>query len=171
MVGRAIDAWERLEEQLARLALFLQGIPIGPQTLAAHGKANGIFKERLAATRKAGEHFFIGHPDQQKEGEFADLMTSIDELSIKRHRIAHGHGMQVTEFNVEHHAEEMKAGVTTFTGTFVWRWGPAFYSMEKLRAGVPGFASWDIDQWREEFVAAQDAIGVFADSLPPPASP
>lgn len=163
-VALAIDAWERLEAELARLSIALRGTAETPENLSEYGKSYRRFGDRMAATRAAAESYFVKFPDQHKEGQFAELMASTETLAILRHRVAHGHLTQSTP--PIRTADLFKDGEpVTLEFKFQHRWGAPFYSMDSLRFDFKGAPSWEIDNWRQKFFEQHGKVQAFRKSL------
>jgi hypothetical protein len=135
-VGKAIHAWEGLEEALANLALKMSGIAESPDNLAAFGRRNRTFTERIAALTFASTSYFVRHHNQAIEGTFLRLIQSVENMAIERHRIAHGHISMAGEFNIP-----TGSGVTVVTARAFYRWAAPFYSMGNLRTDPFGKGS------------------------------
>lgn len=162
-VGRAIHAWEGLEEELAQLYLLFAGLPYSPDTLAAFGKANRKFHERMIALGRAAEIHFVRHPNQQIEGDFKELLGSILELAIERHRIAHGHITMMAEVQLppDHH------GYFEVSAHMLYRWGSPFYAADNLRTDPFGVGASQIDAWHDAFSTAHNKVYAFIERLWP----
>ncbi len=110
--------WESMEEALARLYALMAGLPERPDALSDYGAENKIFRDRIAALRAAGEAYFVSFCDQHREGELYHLLEDAEALSIKRHRIAHGHITMWGEFRVPD-----GPGAFEVKSTMHYRWG------------------------------------------------
>lgn len=162
-VGQAIHAWESLESAVARLYLAFAGIPEGLDKLAAYGAANRRFVSRMAATRSTALVYFSKNPDQEMEGRLARLLEQTEELSIERHRIAHGHIVPIAIVEVPANAD----GSFVVEAQAQYRWAVPFYSLQNLRAQPSGLASRDINLRRDQFMAQHIAIHEFTAALAP----
>jgi hypothetical protein len=121
-VGRAIHAWESMEISLARLYAMIAGLPETPMAFADYGSENKIFINRLAALNEAATAYFVNIPDQNREGELSDLLRDAKDLSIKRHRIAHGFVTMWAEFPIPQGVK----GEFEVQAQVLYRWGRAF---------------------------------------------
>jgi hypothetical protein len=165
-VGKAIHRWEGLEEALARLALKMAGIGDLPQNYPPYGKENGTFRQRIAALQRRASHYFAVHPNQALEGEFASLLGEADDLSIERHRIAHGHITMWGEFKMP-----QGEGSFTVSASLLYRWAPPFYGVEKLRTNPVGLNGVGIDSVSQQFEELHNRVAVFTDAIPELPSP
>ncbi|HSQ96834.1 MAG TPA: hypothetical protein VLM18_12185 [Croceibacterium sp.] len=157
-----------MEAALSRLAMVLQGLdPDDADVLSAFGKANRRLSERMRAVRAAGELYFMRCPNQDVEGRLADMMEKIDELAIKRHRVAHGHiAMATPDIDSAQLASDLAKGpVAEFEVPLQYRWGPPYYSMHTLKLHPLGVRSETIDHWREEFWAQCRVVIEFTAAL------
>lgn len=163
-VGRAIHAWESMEEALACLYAAMTGLPEKPDAVSEYGAENKIFRDRIAAVQSAAETYFVSHPDQRREGELSQLLADAVELSIKRHRVAHGHITMWTEF---HFPDPLPPRGTQFVveGTVLYRWGAPWYSMVTLRTDPIGGNAASIDAMHDEFGALHNRIAKFTSEL------
>jgi hypothetical protein len=163
-VGRAIDAWENMEEALARLYAKIAGLPEQPNALSYYGAENRKFIERYEALKSAAEAYFVRCPDQEREGTMYRLLEDARDLSIKRHRIAHGH---VTQWGELHFPENLERGQRfDLTATFLYRWGAPWYSMTTLRTDPIGGDAASIEASQKEFEALNIRIHKFTAELP-----
>lgn len=89
-VGQALTAWERCEDSLSTLYTILDNTPGELGTLMRYGREGKSLQFRLECVRKKGELFFVKSPNQQQEGELAEIIQIFLKLSPLRHRIAHG---------------------------------------------------------------------------------
>src|SRR5690348_13363128 len=99
-VGRAIHAWESMEEAFARLYATMTGLPERPDALSDYGTENKRFGQRADALLEAANAYFVRSPNQEREGLLVQLIKDARDLAIKRHRIAHGHITMWTEFHL-----------------------------------------------------------------------
>jgi hypothetical protein len=160
-VGRAIHAWEGMEEAFARLFALFMNLPENPYALADYGSENRRFVDRMGALKSAGESYFIRKPNQTHEGELHALIEAASDLSIKRHRIAHGH------ISMWAHARlpETK-GTHEITAAFHFRWAAPFYSMSTLRTNPVGVNAATIAVDQAAFEALHNRIAKFTSELP-----
>jgi hypothetical protein len=159
-VGRAIHAWESMEESFARLYAAMKGLPERPDALSDYGTENNRFGKRADALQEAADAYFISAPDQYREAELTKLITDARDMSIKRHRIAHGHVTQWGEFQIPqgrgHH--EIDVGL-------LYRWGAPWYSMVTLRTDPIGGDAASIDIAHKEFEALHNRIVKFISEM------
>lgn len=163
-VGRAIHAWEGMEEALARLYAKLMGLPETPTALAEYGAEYRKTVERLDGINIAARSYFIRLPHQNLEAELHAIVETARELCIKRHRVAHGHVTMVAEFKIP----EAPAGSGPFTASsrVLWRWGAPFYSMTTLRTDPVGGNAASIEAAQKEFEDLHNRIFKFTSELP-----
>jgi hypothetical protein len=163
-VGRAINAWEKMEEALARLYAKLTGLPERPDALSDYGAENRIFSHRLQVLKSAAEAYFAKSPDAVRQAELANLLEDAKQLSIKRHRIAHGHITQWGEFQFPEDLERGKP--FTMTSTVLYRWAAPWYSMTALRTDPVGRNAASIEAAQKEFEALHNRIAKLDSELP-----
>jgi hypothetical protein len=161
-VGRAIHAWENMETALARLYATMTGLPENPVALADYGSENRRFVDRLSAISDAAAAYFIGSPDQHREGELSGLLKDAKDLSIKRHRVAHGFVTMWTEFPIPPDAK----GAIELQAKVLFRWGAPFYSMTNLRTDPVGGDAASIEAVQKEFEDLHNRIAKFISELP-----
>lgn len=159
-VGKAIHRWECLEQELAALYLKFAGKPYEPEHFFAYGKENGTFVRRMTALTEAAEKYFVRHHDQRKEGEFQDLARRTHDLSITRHRIAHGRIVMGAAIPMP-----QEKGVHTVEVALLYRWAPPFYGQEKLRTNFIGDNAAQIEATGLQFEALNNEVVSFAESL------
>jgi hypothetical protein len=159
-VGRAIHSWEQMEANLADLYLAFRSIPFSIASLAAYGKDNRRFVDRKVAIEASAKEYFVKKPDQAKEGQFRSIIASLDRLAIERHRIAHGHVSQWTEFPLPQEAGEFEVELT-----FKYRWAAPFYSTGNLRTDPVGKNAEAIDSVTDSFQALNQQILSLKESL------
>ena len=160
-VGRAIHAWEGMEEAFAFLYLVLKGQPENIQALPDYGEENRRFTDRMSALTVAAEEYFVWLPDQNREAEMEDLITTARDLSIKRHRVAHGH---ITRWS--HIKLPRERGYHEIAATFLYRWGSPWYSMLTLRTDPIGGNAASIAVVQKEFEDLHNRIAKFSAELP-----
>jgi hypothetical protein len=161
-VGRAIHAWEQMEEALASLYARFTGLPERPDALVDYGSENRRFQDRLAALRKAGDAYFISHANQDHEGEFERILSLAAELAIKRHRIAHGHISMWGEMRLPD-----QRGYFEITMTLLYRWAAPWYSIGSLRTNPVGVNAAAINDDHDEFGTLTNRIAALASALKP----
>lgn len=150
-VGRAIHAWEGMEQALAYLYLKLSGKPDTPDNAAEYGSQYRVFRDRLNTLREALTTYSIRHHDQSLEGDITSLFNDVQALAITRHRIAHGHVTKFAEMTVP----AAPVGIPfTLTGNVVYCWGPPFYGVESLRTNVFGMNAAQINAAHDSFSEA-----------------
>ena len=162
-VGKSIHRWEGLESAFAKLYLKFVGLSDFPDNHLAYGSKNGIFTERMRAICAAAEIYFVKSPDQQKEGALIALVQRAQNLSGERHRIAHGHITQVGAFKPKGPADER--GRVVMTATFLYRWAPPFYGLEKLRTNFVGINSATIEAISLQFEDLHNQVHAFTEAL------
>jgi hypothetical protein len=89
-VGRAMSEWEELELYLARLYAKFIGIPPIKAIAIPEYRDAPNFHSRATAIKNAATKYFISHPDQEREGEFKQILEEIRQLASRRNDIAHG---------------------------------------------------------------------------------
>jgi hypothetical protein len=159
-VGRAIHAWESMEEALAQLYLKFKSIPFNPAELAAYGKEHRRFADRKDALEQASREFFVGSPDQETEGQFRFIVAELDELAIERHRIAHGHISMWGGFKLPE-----KKGYFEVTTQMKYRWAAPWYSTANLRTDPVGKNAEAINAVHDRFSALHNQITALKDAL------
>jgi len=89
-VGRALSSWEELEVSLSYLyGVFTEkGLPPF-ESHAEYGKPL-IFSARADGLERMAARYFVRHPNQQREAEFARLICDVGRFSARRNDIAHG---------------------------------------------------------------------------------
>jgi hypothetical protein len=160
-VGRAIHAWENMESALARLYAKMIGLKEDPRALADYGSENRRFIDRLSALNDAKEDYFRLLPDQGREGELSSLLGDTKDLSIKRHRIAHGMISMWGEFHIPQDSKEI-----ALESRVLYRWAAPFYSMVNLRTDPVGGNAASIESVQKEFESLHNRIAKFTDDLP-----
>lgn len=160
-VGRAIHAWENMEEALARLYALMTGLPEQPDALSEYGSENRKFVERLAALKTAGENYFVSFPNQLLEGRLGDLLKEAKELSIKRHRIAHGLITMWGEFQIPD-----TPGPFEIPGKILYRWGAPWYSKDTLRTDPVGNDASSIEIVQKEFESLHNRVFALTSEMP-----
>jgi hypothetical protein len=162
-VGMAIHAWEGMEEALARLYAAFCNLPEDPQAMSVYGSENRRFIDRINAIRESSDAYFIRFPNQEHEGELDAIVQTAVDLSIQRHRIAHGHITQWGAFNIP---DGLKRGDQfEMVAVFHYRWGAPFYSHTNLRTNPVGVdAAW-INAIRAEFEALWNRAAALLNAL------
>ena len=161
-VGRAIHAWESMEEEFARLYARMMRLPELPKALSDYGSENRRFIDRVEALKSAADAHFVRFPDQNREEAMNRLIEDARELSIKRHRIAHGHITMWAEFHIPD-----TRGPFTAESTVLHRWGAPWYSFTNLRTDPVGGNAASIEAAQKEFEALHNRIAKFTSELPP----
>lgn len=166
-VGMAIHAWENMELSLAALYGYFAGLGPDPHLLAQFGASNRRFVDRMAALKAAGDSFFIGAPNQEHEGELDAILRTASDLSIDRHRIAHGRITMWAESIVD-----LRPGQTIDLKMVMhYRWGAPFYAHTLLRTDPVGGNAASIDATRAHFESLHNRVVVFRSKLGPEPSP
>jgi len=160
-VGRAIHAWEGMEEAFAHLYALMMGLPERPEALSDYGSENRRFVDRVEALKSAAQSYFVRLPNQNREAVMSRLIEDARELSIKRHRIAHGHITMWGEFPFP-----TARGYSTVETTLLYRWGAPWYSFMNLRTDPIGGDAASIEVAQKEFEALHNRIKDFASDLP-----
>ena len=89
-IGRALNAWEQIESELAHLySAFLTGDRFDLPANLAYGVLN-TSPLRLAGLQRVAKAHWVQHPSQDIEGEFERLSEMVDRYSARRNDIAHG---------------------------------------------------------------------------------
>lgn len=94
-VGRIIDRWEHIEFTLARLHSVFAGDPDGSEALREYGGGRTVI-DREKLIRVSAEKWFVGEPNQSREGRFNRFMQEYVGFSDRRNEIAHGIVHQVS---------------------------------------------------------------------------
>jgi hypothetical protein len=88
--GRALDAWEQVESELAHLfSAFTKEDRFDLAANLAYGEPNTV-PQRLTKLRQSAEAYFVAHPSQNVEAEFDRLTAVVQNYSLRRNDIAHG---------------------------------------------------------------------------------
>ena len=168
-VGKAVHEWEGMEEALARLYALVTGLPERHDALSEYGSENRRFVHRLAALVEATEAYFVRFSHQGREAEVFEILQEASRLSIKRHRIAHGHITMWGEFHIPPGLS--KGEHFSMSSTMMYRWGAPFYSMVNLRTDPIGGDAASIDAVRAEFEALHNRIAALISEMPRLPSP
>jgi len=159
-VGRAIHAWEQMESALAELYLKFKSLPANPDNLAEYGDANRKFEARKRAVQEAANLYFVASPDQAREGRFREIIATLDDLAIERHRIAHGH---ISMFGSFEPPDIRVSGQVEVAMKFYW--AAPFYSQTNLRTAIVGKNAEGIDAMHDRFSTLNDEIRAFTEPL------
>jgi hypothetical protein len=89
-VGRAMTEWEELELYLARLYAKFRGIPPINAIAIPEYRDAANFHTRAKEIGNAATKYFVSHPNQEREGEFKQVLDDIRQLASRRNDIAHG---------------------------------------------------------------------------------
>lgn len=88
-LGRTLERWEQVELGLSFMySLFTAG-DVTFAKMREYG-AGRIFRDRLAALRKAAEFWFVKNPDQTKEARFLAIAKAAEGFAERRNEFAHG---------------------------------------------------------------------------------
>jgi len=153
-----------MEEALARLYAKFSGLSEDPYALRDYGSENKRFAGRMTALRAAADVHFVQVPSQREEGEFDSIISEATALSIKRHRIAHGHITMWAEFRMP---MPRPTGAFELSATVLYRWGAPFYSMDNLRTDPVGVDSASIEVVQKEFEALHNRVFRLTNALFP----
>jgi hypothetical protein len=79
-----------VEFNMASLYCGLKGLPRIAKHMKDYGSEGRVTSARITLLENTAARFFVAHPDQGAEGEFAEIIRDATELTQFRHRIAHG---------------------------------------------------------------------------------
>lgn len=161
-VGMAIHAWESMELALARLYFKFKGVDPAPHEYIDYGTKNAMLRNRITALSRTAEAYFVKAPDQTKEAEFDDILRSVELLSIRRHRIAHGY---VSISGALNSVSVSSDGLLEISGTMLYRWATPFYAVEKLKTDIIGFDSNSIHSDRALFENLHNRVIEFIEKV------
>jgi integrase len=88
-VGRALTAWERMQQQFAHFFGFFCGAENTLQARRAYG-AIGTFRGQAEVLRAAAEAYFHTSPDHEMQKPFFALLKRAGNFAPRRNDIAHG---------------------------------------------------------------------------------
>jgi hypothetical protein len=154
-VGYALTCWEQMELQLAGLYTILNDAAYSLEALTTFGMANRRFGERIAAIERAAEAYAIRHPDQDTEGQIAGLLARATDLSIERHRIAHGMLVVAPTADID----EGKRITFRPDRTVYWLGAP-WYSIQSLRWALIGKQACAIKAHAADFLSLRADLAV-----------
>lgn len=86
--------WEEIEFELSRLYTWF-GDSLDDQLLMNEYGKGTIFRMRAAALATKAEEFFVSNPNQNREGEFHNLLANATGFANRRNDIAHGIVFQI----------------------------------------------------------------------------
>ncbi len=88
-IGRALSAWEWMEQSFAHLFGFFCG---GEDTLPARRAYGAVitFRGRSEMLRSVAEAYFYSRPDHAMKDRFFALLNLASNFSARRNEIAHG---------------------------------------------------------------------------------
>lgn len=95
-MGRALDCWEWVEFELARMYSLFVGDAEWSK-MQEYGKGN-IFRDRITMLSSAAEVWFKKNPSQPDEGEYNGLVIQAKGYADRRNEVAHGMVMDVSDF-------------------------------------------------------------------------
>jgi hypothetical protein len=130
-----MTGWEHIEFSLSRLYSIFVGDPDG-QSLVRYGARN-IFRERLKILREAANSYFVAHPDQELEGAFDEIASTVEGFANRRNDVAHCVVMPINKFT----AFRDRFDDVTVDGPKQYLLFPPLYLIRKADAqGLPSFA-------------------------------
>lgn len=150
-VGHALTCWEHMESELAWLYTIFVDRPGNLGTLADYGDENGTFSKRLRCVLRESMNYFRKRPDQADEGEFSAIFHQATELSIVRHRIAHGITRPVLA------TREIKVGWNA-PDSYVYFLGAPWYAVQSLRTPWIGTNADGINRSARQFLELANRI-------------
>lgn len=89
-VGRFITQWENIEIELSHLYAIFVGKYFKPEAYDEYYDRSKTLNQRLRTLEEVAQNYFIKHPDQVNEYDFAALVEKVKGFSERRHEIAHG---------------------------------------------------------------------------------
>lgn len=161
-VGIALTAWEHLELALAELYSILVEQPRIINAYAAYGNDNPIFAYRVQAICKACERYFISRAHHGRESQVADLLKEASDLSIDRHRVAHGIVQMMPAYDPRHKDED---GIVRGQPSF-WLSAP-WYAQDRLKPEALGIPSSRILEYADRFAALASRVRDLNSALAP----
>jgi hypothetical protein len=161
-VGHALTAWEQMEAQLATTYSIFIGRPRQIDAMSNYGLTFRIFRERANAVLQASEKYFISCPDQCAEGDLRILISRATDLSIERHRIAHGILQAVPEYDAR-----LKDQDGWVMPVVRYRLGAPWYAAEKLKSPIVGKESTEINLIAQKFSTLRDDVARYNVALSP----
>lgn len=159
-VGYALTCWEQMELHLAGLHTILIEDPYSIGALTRFGKENRNFGERMAAIARAAESYAIRNPSQHTEGEITAFLARATDLSIERHRIAHGMLVLTPVAEID---EEKR--IKYMPDQFTYWLGAPWYSLQSLRWGLIGKQTHVIKRHAAEFLSLAADVATLCESL------
>ncbi|TIX70770.1 MAG: hypothetical protein E5V25_09390 [Mesorhizobium sp.] len=133
-IGRALDAWEHVEFELARMYSLLVGDPEWSK-MQEYGSAGNIFRDRIGNLANVAASYFCIKPHQDHEGALDALITACKGFADRRNEVAHGMVMNVQTFMFWQ--EKLKWAVPNVPQLLVV---PPYYLLRKHdSSGMPGF--------------------------------
>jgi hypothetical protein len=162
-IGRALSAWERMEQRFAGLFSFFCGGSMDVLTaIRAYGSVI-TFRGRADMLRSAAEAYFHPTPVHKFKDTFTELLNRACNLSPRRNEIAHG----CVEVAFYESLPPESLGPTQRLNHFLsaqrWLLFPAEYATNKHELTPPeagkvamvrrkyGYSSVEIDHYRQQF--------------------
>jgi hypothetical protein len=150
--SRAVSQWEVVEVTLSGLYAVLAGLPRYSPAARQKYSVSLNFKDRLAELERVAFAFFIRHPDQETEGEFAWLCRLARNLSVRRNELTHS-WVRPVEFSRIH--QKTDTGGDKWTTQYRFFLVPPTYTSRKFDPNnQPKFiyTSIEIQNYCDEFV-------------------
>jgi hypothetical protein len=163
-VGHAITQWELLELEFAALYTIFEGMPRRIDAMRAYGNANPTVRFRLSALEEAADRHFVRQPDQSSEGEFVAIVRRARELTIERHRVAHGVISALPVIRSEDADENGFVWIGQHVRYFL---GAPWYSTETLGMHFAALSSREIDAHAISFAELRARIAALNQRLAP----
>jgi hypothetical protein len=153
-VGRALTAWEFVEEQLAELFAIFVNADMADLEKAPAVRAYGSVitaRGRADMLEAAAEAYFLNKPNEQLQSRFDAILRSYRGFAGRRNDIAHGRG-----------------GQDSTNPAHGWYLYPGLYNTNKYPIGQPPkylYSSAEINGFRAEFEGLYDEVVDLAASM------
>lgn len=144
-VGKALSTWEALEFEMSIFYFYFNENKPNLTDIDEFGSKFRITSERLNAVANSATKYFIKNPNQEIEAEFENILKRIKDMSIERHRIAHG---ILTIVAKPRYSKHHKLGVDIFNPFETeYRLGAPWYALRRLKTHQHGIS---VDEIREK---------------------
>jgi hypothetical protein len=159
-IGRALNAWEMVEAEMAHLySAFITLERFDLASNLAYGEPN-TFPLRAAALQRSACPHFCRYPSQEIEGEFRRLITLAERYSVRRNDIAHG-TVRPFEWVITPATQETVLQVVPWYEDCSWCLIPPHYRPKNTgrdRGPAYLFTSWEINEFGKVFMNIAHAI-------------
>lgn len=169
-VGKALSAWERVEQQLSYLfAYFCVGTGSGEESFPAKRAFGSVvtFRGRTDMLHAAAEAYFIPFPNHEMNRRFFDLLNLARKFSPRRNEIAHGY---VTSVYLQMDESQNIRKMNLADSLRAMRWllcppeyatnknTPALVNGERLMRWKYAYSAREIDYYKQQFDELRGAI-------------